>query len=54
MFKPISRRLRKWHLGAFTRWRLGLLDDRLLNDIGTSRDDLERFVTASLKSEDLQ
>lgn len=46
MFKPITNRLRRWHLRNVTRRKLSLLDDRLLIDIGTRRSGLADFIAA--------
>ncbi|WEJ58429.1 DUF1127 domain-containing protein [Devosia sp. FJ2-5-3] len=44
MFKPIIHRIRNWHQRQDAIRRLRWLDDHLLYDIGTSKDDLPRFI----------
>lgn len=44
MFEPLARRLHYWRLRSVTRRKLAMLDNRLLADIGTDRDNLGDFV----------
>ncbi|MCP8883255.1 DUF1127 domain-containing protein [Devosia sp. XJ19-1] len=44
MFEPIVRRLHNWRLRNIARRKLATLDDRLLADIGTERDNIGDFV----------
>lgn len=44
MFRPISRRLYAWHMRNVTRRKLCMLDDRLLADLGTEREQIDAFV----------
>ncbi|WP_083982602.1 DUF1127 domain-containing protein [Devosia soli] len=46
MFKPIAHRLIVWRIRSATRRKLALLDDHILDDIGTSRADIGDFVAA--------
>jgi uncharacterized protein YjiS (DUF1127 family) len=44
MFKPLMRKYADWRLRRIAIRRLHGLDDRLLADLGTTRDEIERFV----------
>ena len=44
LFDPIARKLHAWRERRLAIRRLHQLDDRLLADLGASRDDIVRFV----------
>lgn len=46
MFQPMIRRFIEWRERRIAIYRLRNLDDRLLNDLGTQREDIVRFVSA--------
>jgi len=45
MFEPLTRKFQTWRRRRQTLRRLHMLDDRLLADMGTCRDDLEAFIS---------
>lgn len=47
MFEPLTRKFTDWRLRRVAIRKLHTLDDRLLNDVGTSRDDIACFVAAT-------
>lgn len=46
MRKPLTRRFADWWMRRATIRKLEGLDDRLLSDLGTKREDIACFVTA--------
>ncbi|MFN4209496.1 MAG: DUF1127 domain-containing protein [Devosia sp.] len=44
MFEPLIRKFVDWRLRRLTIHKLHGLDDRLLADLGTRRDEIDRFV----------
>jgi uncharacterized protein YjiS (DUF1127 family) len=44
MFNPIARKFHEWRLRRIAVLRLHQLDDRLLADLGATRDAIEDFV----------
>lgn len=44
MFEPLTRKFIDWRLRRVAIRKLRRLDDRLLADIGTERDDIAQFV----------
>jgi uncharacterized protein YjiS (DUF1127 family) len=44
MFEPLIRKFVDWRLRRITVRKLQGLDDRLLADLGTQRDEIDRFV----------
>lgn len=49
MFDILTQRLSKWRLRHTTRRQLAWLDDRLLADIGTTRESISDFVALKCK-----
>ena len=48
MFKPLTRKITHWWFRQETIHKLEGLDDRLLSDMGTTREDIACFVDAEL------
>lgn len=46
MFEPLIRRYADWRLRRIAIHRLHHLDDRLLADLGTERNQIESFVAS--------
>ena len=46
MFEPLTRKFTDWRLRRVAIRKLRRLDDRLLADIGTRREDITCFVAA--------
>ncbi|WP_332686969.1 DUF1127 domain-containing protein [Devosia sp.] len=46
MFEPLLRKFVDWRLRRTTIRKLHSLDDRLLADLGTQRDEIARFVAS--------
>ena len=44
MFEPLTRKFIDWRLRRIAVRKLHTLDDRLLADLGTTREDITRFV----------
>lgn len=44
MFEPLIRKFVDWRLRRITIRTLRRLDDRLLADVGTQRDEIDHFV----------
>lgn len=44
MIEPLIRKFVDWRLRRLTIHKLHGLDDRLLADLGTRRDEIDRFV----------
>jgi uncharacterized protein YjiS (DUF1127 family) len=44
MFEPLTRKFTDWRLRRIAIRTLHTLDDRLLADLGTTRDDIACFV----------
>ena len=44
MFEPLTRKFTDWRLRRVAIRKLHRLDDRLLADVGTSREDIACFV----------
>lgn len=44
MFEPLIRKFVDWRQRRITIHKLQGLDDRLLADLGTKRDEIDRFV----------
>ena len=47
MFEPLTRKFNDWRLRRVAMRKLHHLDDRLLADVGTKRDDIAGFVACS-------
>jgi uncharacterized protein YjiS (DUF1127 family) len=47
MFEPLTRKFTDWRLRRIAVRKLHTLDDRLLTDIGTRRDDIACFVAST-------
>lgn len=47
MFAPLTRKFTDWRLRRIAIRKLHTLDDRLLADVGTNRDDIVCFVAAT-------
>jgi uncharacterized protein YjiS (DUF1127 family) len=47
MFEPLTRKFQDWRLRRIAIRKLHSLDDRLLNDLGTRREDIAAFVARS-------
>jgi uncharacterized protein YjiS (DUF1127 family) len=46
MFHPLFRKYADWRLRRIAIRRLHEMDDRLLADVGTQRDQIEHFVAS--------
>jgi uncharacterized protein YjiS (DUF1127 family) len=46
MFEPLLRKFVDWRQRRITIRKLHSLDDRLLADLGTKRDEIDRFVAS--------
>lgn len=46
MFEPLTRKFADWRLRRIAIRRLHSLDDRLLADLGTKREDIACFVAS--------
>lgn len=46
MFEPLTRKFTDWRQRRIAIRRLHALDDRLLADLGTKRDDIACFVAS--------
>ena len=46
MFEPLTRKFTDWRLRRIAIRKLHTLDDRLLADVGTTRDDIACFVSS--------
>jgi len=44
MFNTMTRRFHRWRLRHEARRALAFMDDRLLNDLGTTRESINDFV----------
>jgi len=44
MFEPLTRKFIAWHQRRIAIRRLERMDDRLLADVGTKRDEISCFV----------
>ncbi|HTO28351.1 MAG TPA: DUF1127 domain-containing protein [Devosia sp.] len=47
MFAPLTRKFTDWRLRRIAIRKLHTLDDRLLADIGTEREDIACFVASN-------
>jgi uncharacterized protein YjiS (DUF1127 family) len=47
MFEPLTRKFTDWRMRRIAIRKLHTLDDRLLADVGTKRDDIACFVASS-------
>lgn len=47
MFEPLTRKIRGWQQRREAIRKLHALDDRLLGDIGTKREDIACFVACT-------
>lgn len=45
MFEPLTRKFTDWRLRRIAIRKLHTLDDRLLADVGTTRDGIRSFVS---------
>lgn len=46
MLEPLTRKFTDWRLRRIAIRKLHTLDDRLLADVGTTRDDIDCFVSS--------
>ena len=46
MFEPLTRKFIDWRLRRIAIRKLHTLDDRLLADVGTTRDGIRSFVSS--------
>ena len=50
MSKPLIRRFADWRLRRITIRKLHMLDNRLLADLGTTREDIDCFVAGCIEN----
>ena len=46
MFEPLTRKFTDWRLRRIAIRKLHTLDDRMLADVGTTRDAIDYFVSS--------